>query len=136
MSIVFRFYRTGRDGFYESPGKMILSGKRGYFPSESSGKDEAAEFNYSPVKTWVDIVETERKRVRHPVNFLFTEQNYKVGQREMYAYLGWFKRHKLRWMYRDHWLQRPGNLVHFVIISLIISALMISIAYLELTGFF
>lgn len=135
MSIEFRIYRTGRDGFYESPGKMILSDKKAYFPFEDSG-EEPEEFNYSPVQTWIDIVSPDRKKVRHPVNFLFTEQHYRVGQREMFAHLGFIQRQKLKWMYRDHWLQRQGNMVHFFIIILIISILLICVSYLELSGFF
>jgi len=136
MSIEFRYYMAGRDGFYESPGKMILSRRIGFFPGSSNKNAEESEFSYTPVKTWVEIREDHNKRVKHPVNFLFIERNYKVGQREIVAHLSWMQRQKLRWMYQDHWLQRPGNLLHATVILLVISIFVTGIFYLELTGFF
>lgn len=135
MSIVFRYFQAGPDGFYESPGKMILSDRMAIFDGENGNRPES-EFNYTPVNTWVEIRDEHKKRVRHAVNYLFTEQNYGVGQREMMAHLGWMQKQKLQWMYSDHWLQRPGNLRHMFVIVLIISLLIATVSYLELASVF
>lgn len=130
MKIQFRYFRAGKGGFYESPGKMILSGRK-VKPVESS--DSVAgerEVIYSPVRTWLALKMGSRP-VRKQMNFLFTEEGYRLDQKEFMARLGWFQEQKLRWMYRDHWLQRPGNLMHTFIFMLLLIFAVVSIIYLE-----
>ena len=130
MKIQFRYFKAGNGGFYESPGKMVLSHRKiKSLDSQDSGAGER-EVNYSPMRTWLALKMGSRP-VRKEMNFLFTEAGYRLEQKEFLARLGWIQQQKLRWMYRDHWLQRPGNLMHSFFFLLLLIMGVLSILYLE-----
>jgi hypothetical protein len=135
MKIEFRYFRAGEGGFYESPGKLILSGRKVKPADKSASVPAGEEVNYSPVKTWLALP-MQQGMVRKPVNYLFTEEGYRLGQKEFLAYLGWFQQQKLKWMYRDHWLQRPGNLTHTIFFIVLVALAITGIMYLESSGLF
>jgi hypothetical protein len=135
MKIQFRYFRAGHGGFYESPGKMILSGRKVKPVEKSDPAAGESEVVYSPVRTWLALKMGSRP-VRKEMNYLFTEEGYRLGQKEFLARLGWLQQQKLRWMYRDHWLQRPGNLKHTLILLLLFLMALVSIVYLEKSEIF
>ena len=135
MKIEFRYFRAGEGGFYESPGKLILSGRKVRPAEKAELMPEGEQVNYSPVKTWLTLP-MHHRMVRKPVNYLFTEEGYRLGQKEFLANLGWFQQHKLKWMYRDHWLQRPGNLLHMMLFLMLLGLALTGIVYLEGSGIF
>ena len=131
MSITIKYYKPNSEGFYESPGKMVVSKRQAYFPDEGQSVSELSYFNYSPISSWILTSQPNRKLHRRLVNFTFIEQEYKVGQKEVFTHLNWIQKQKLKWMYDDHWIQNRGNRVHFIILSLIISILMGLVGFLE-----
>ena len=131
MSITLKYYKPNSEGFYESPGKMVITKRKAYFPDEGQSSSELSAYIYTPVSSWIVIPQSNRKPIRRQVNFTFNEQEYKVGQKEVVSRLNWIQKQKLKWMYRDHWLQQRGNWFHVVLITLIISVMIGLVGLLE-----
>ncbi len=120
MKIKTKFYYLDKGKYFECGGQLVLDGKQikklGKLPIEEVGRS----FYYDDTHFEITC-ERENKRFKRDINRIITESSYKTTQREYLTRLTWLQQQKLLWMFKRHWLQQPGNIVHLFISILIIS---------------
>ena len=120
MKIKTKFYYHNDGKYFEKGGTLVLQKrhitKLGKLPLEKEGRS----FYYDDTVFNITCEENER-RYKVDINRIITEASYNKSQKEYLVRLNWFQKQKLVWMYKRHWLQQPGNVVHLFIFVLIIS---------------
>jgi hypothetical protein len=120
MKIRARFYYHNKGKFFDYGGYMVLTNRSierlGSIPIE----DEGRPFYYDDTSFSITC-ENKNKKYLIEINRIITESSYKTTQKEYLIKLNWLQKQKLIWMFRRHWLQQPGNVIHLVVAMLIIS---------------
>ena len=124
MKIKTKYYYAEKGGYQTSNQYMILKdryiiGLENQLNSTENGKP----FYYDDTNYAINYGGENYKRTI-VINKLITESQYTTKQREYLTRLTWFQQQKLLWMFKRHWLQQPGNMVH-----LLIAGLMVSLAF-------
>jgi hypothetical protein len=120
MRIKTRFYYHNKGKYFVYGGWMTMKGRHitnlGNMPVEPGGRS----FYYDDT-FYTIIFEHNDKVANLDANLIITEASYKTTQLEYLVKLSWFQQQKLRWMFKRHWLQQPGNMVHLVILGIIVT---------------
>jgi hypothetical protein len=120
MKIRTRFYYHNKGRYFDYGGWMVIHNRMltslGSLPVEEQGRS----FYYDDTFYTITYEHKEQKGVLD-ANRIITESSYKTTQLEYLVKLNWVQQQKLRWMFRRHWLQQPGNMVHLFILGLIIT---------------
>ncbi len=128
MKIKTKFYYLDKGKYFEYGGQLVLDGKQikklGKLPIEEAGRSFYFDDTHFEI-----TCEKENKRFKRVINRIITESSYKTSQREYLARLTWLQQQKLLWMFKRHWLQQPGNIVHLFITILIISVAFVSFKF-------
>ncbi len=128
MKIKTKFYYLDKGKYFEYGGQLVLDGKQikklGTLPIEEIGRSFYFDDTHFEI-----TCERENKRFKRVINRIITESSYKTTQREYLARLTWLQQQKLLWIFKRHWLQQPGNIVHLFITILIISVAFVSFKF-------
>ena len=118
MKIKIKYYYPDKGKFKSSDDQLILMNRHIF--SKEYALDEGKPFYYDD--TYYDLTfEAREKKHRVVINRLITEANYTTKQKEYLTRLSWLQKQKLLWMFKRHWLQQPGNMLHLIIVSTIIT---------------
>lgn len=128
MKIKTKFYYLDKGKYFDYGGQLVLDGKQikklGNLPIEEEGRSFYFDDTHFEI-----TCERENKRFKRVINRIITESSYKTTQREYLARLTWLQQQKLLWIFKRHWLQQPGNIVHLFITILIISVAFVSFKF-------
>ena len=120
MRIKTRFYYHGKGKYFEYGGWMVINNRSlvhlGNLPIEAEGRSIYFDDTFHTL-----TYEQNNKKETLDANIIITESSYKATQSEYMVKLSWMQQQKLKWMFRRHWLQQPGNMIHLVILGIIVS---------------
>ena len=125
MKIKTKYYFAEKGVYQGSEEQMILEDRQIISLGNHAENGEQKRPFYYDDTEYAITYELSDKKQTIVINKLITEANYTINQREYLAKLTWLQRQKLLWMFKRHWLQQPGNVLHLFIVGL-----MLTIAYI------
>lgn len=121
MKIKTKYYFAEKGRYQGGNGYMILKDRQIINPAdEPGGAKNARPFYYDDTNYAIVYGPEERKR-KVVINRLITEADYTIKQQEYLARLTWLQKQKLLWMFKRHWLQQPGTMMHLLIAGLMLT---------------
>ena len=130
MRIRTRFYYQNKGGNYVYGGWMLLKNRQitqlGKLPLEDRGRRFYFDETYHTIH-----YSGRLKKGSVDANIIITEEDYRTSQAEYFVRLDYLQQQKLLWMFRRHWLQQPGNVVHIAILFLIITLAFVGFEYMH-----
>ena len=129
MRIKRNFFTSSKGKFLESKGELVVKGRKISFREDKGDFSAPKSFYFD--KTDINIsYEVNDRKLMARVNGIITESEYGNNQREYLVQLNFLQRQKLLWMFQRHWLQRPSNILHLVILGMLLGILILSVQYL------
>lgn len=129
MKIKRNFFTSSKGKFLESNGELVVKGRKISFRGEKGEFSNPKSFYFDKTDISISYEVNDRKQMAR-VNGIITESEYGSNQREYLVQLNFLQRQKLLWMFHRHWLQRPSNIVHLVILGILLGILIFSVRFL------
>ena len=121
MKIKTKYYYPEKGGFQGSEDYMILKDRHIISLRNTRAKDEEVRPFYYDDTHYAIAYGLQEKKQKIVINRLITEAHYTTKQKEYLTRLTWMQQQKLLWMFKRHWLQQPGNMVHLLIVGIMIT---------------
>jgi hypothetical protein len=119
MKIRTRYY-ISEQGHFTTGGDMVLEKRSIRRIGNQHFGENTRPFYFNQTLHSIVFYQNS-KRVSVEANRLICDASYNRSQRDYLVRLNWFQRQKLAWMFRAHWLQQPGNMVHVTIVLIMIT---------------
>lgn len=129
MKIKRNFFTSSKGKFQESKGELMVRGRKISFREEKGDFSTPKSFYFDKTDISISYEANERKQ-RTRVNGIITESEYGSNQREYLVKLNFIQRQQLLWMFQRHWLQRPSNILHLVMLGILLGILVLSVRFL------
>ncbi|MEP7265144.1 MAG: hypothetical protein ABI772_11630 [Bacteroidota bacterium] len=130
MKIRTHFYYYNKGKHFVYGGTMVMQNRQlislGELPVEPEGRPFYYDDTYHTF-----TYEHQDKKASLDANRIITESSYKTTQLEYLVKLNWIQQQKLLWMFRRHWMQQPGNMVHLVILGIIVTLAFMSFELIQ-----
>lgn len=129
MKIKRNFFTSSKGKFLESKGELVVKGRKISFRGEKGDFSPPKSFYFDKTDISISYEVNDRKQMAK-VNGIITESEYGSNQREYLVQLNFLQRQKLLWMFNRHWLQRPSNIVHLLILGILLGILIFSVRFI------
>jgi hypothetical protein len=130
MQIRTRFYYHNKGRYFEYGGLMTIRNRimvrLGDLPVEEGGRAFYFDDTFHTL-----TYQHQDKTATVDANCIITESRYKKDQNEYLVRLNWIQQQKLKWMFRRHWMQQPGNMVHLFILGAIVTLAFVGFELLQ-----
>ena len=130
MRIKTRFYYHNKGNYFVYGGWMVLKDRQIVHLDKLPLVEKARPFYYDDTFYTITYESKEKKRVLD-ANTIITEAVYRTSQLEYLVKLNWVQRQKLLWMFRSHWLQQPGNVIHIAILGIMVTLAFVGFDYMN-----
>ncbi len=121
MKIKTKYYFAEKGRYQSGVNYMILKDRQIIDPSNEPGGIKNTRPFYYDDTNYAIVYGAEEKKQKVVINRLITEADYTINQQEYLARLTWLQKQKLLWMFRRHWLQQPGIMMHLFIVGLMLT---------------
>ena len=121
MKIKTRYFYAEKGKYHCGDDYMVLKNRQIISPLSKADEPKNTRPFYYDDTTYDIVYGSEEKKQKIEINRLITEAHYTTKQQEYLARLTWLQRQKLLWMFKRHWLQRPGNMIHLLIVGLMLT---------------
>lgn len=93
-------------------------------------EEKARPFYYDDTFYTITYEDKQRKGLVD-ANKIITEAIYRTSQLEYLVKLNWVQQQKLLWMFRRHWLQQPGNVIHIAVLGIMVTLAFMGFDYIS-----
>lgn len=121
MKIKTKYYFPEKGKYQVADQYMILRDRHIVGLGNHADQKESKKQFYYDDTNYSIIYGPEEKKYKVVINRLITEADYTTTQKEYLTRLTWLQKQKLLWMFRRHWLQQPGTMMHLLIVSLMLT---------------